>query len=239
MRDPHLTKPTRGTSYVAKDKVLGRMKVISDSMRENREMQLIIQKSRAVAEKEIHEVIVTEEKDAKPGAKVDTVAYQGFFEVINGGLISVGDHLIIGNKFIGKVCGFDETHYPNHINIVVITDKLATGLGNQLQLGDEVIFYMADEDGGQSKPAPDKGQSDLRIKEHPILGNMSENKKTVNITVDGRQIQAVEGEPIAAALWAQGIKELRQTPKFGENRGIYCGIGRCTDCTMTVDGIPM
>jgi hypothetical protein len=238
MRDPHLTKPTRGTSYVAKDKVLGRMKVISDSMRENREMQLIIQKSRAVAEKEIHEVIVTAEEEAQPGAIVNTVAYQGFFEVRNGGLISIGDHLSIGNKFIGKVCGFDETHYPNHINIVVSTEKLATGLGNGLELGDEVVFFMADPEAGKSRPEASKDQDDLRITEHPILENLSEDRKTVTITIDGQKIQAYEGEPIAAALWARGIKELRQTPRFGENRGIYCGIGRCTDCMMTVDGVP-
>ncbi|MGI6552672.1 MAG: (2Fe-2S)-binding protein [Bacillota bacterium] len=78
----------------------------------------------------------------------------------------------------------------------------------------------------------------MRITEHPILENLSEDRKTVTITIDGQKIQAYEGEPIAAALWARGIKELRQTPRFGENRGIYCGIGRCTDCMMTVDGVP-
>ncbi|MFA6785534.1 MAG: (2Fe-2S)-binding protein, partial [Sphaerochaeta sp.] len=26
--------------------------------------------------------------------------------------------------------------------------------------------------------------------------------------------------------------------KLGEPRGIYCGIGRCTDCVMKVNGIP-
>lgn len=59
----------------------------------------------------------------------------------------------------------------------------------------------------------------------------------VSVTVDGREIPAVAGEPIAAALLAAGIRVMRRTPRFGEPRGIFCGIGRCTDCIMTVDGV--
>ncbi|MFZ5754732.1 MAG: (2Fe-2S)-binding protein [Bacillota bacterium] len=56
--------------------------------------------------------------------------------------------------------------------------------------------------------------------------------------VDGKKIPAKEGEPIAAALLAAGIRKFRVTPKDGNPRGIFCGIGRCTDCIMTVDGQP-
>lgn len=65
-----------------------------------------------------------------------------------------------------------------------------------------------------------------------------DEKAVVTITVDGRSIDAVEGEPIAAALLANGIKVLRKTPKRNEPRGVFCGIGRCTDCMMIVDGVP-
>lgn len=77
----------------------------------------------------------------------------------------------------------------------------------------------------------------MRVEKHPVLGDR-EVGKLVSISVDGKEIQAVEGEPIAAALLAQGMKVFRMTPRFGEPRGIFCGIGRCTDCIMTVDGIP-
>jgi len=77
----------------------------------------------------------------------------------------------------------------------------------------------------------------LRISTHPILGNM-EKKREVHIQVDGKQILAYEGEPIAAALMANGIKVFRTTPKRGESRGVFCAIGRCTDCVMSVDGEP-
>ena len=31
---------------------------------------------------------------------------------------------------------------------------------------------------------------------------------------------------------------MRRTTKKGEPRGVYCGIGVCQECRMTVDGIP-
>ncbi len=76
-----------------------------------------------------------------------------------------------------------------------------------------------------------------RILEHPIL-DYSDRGARVWITVDGRRVEACEGEPIAAALAAAGIRVLRRTRKRKEPRGLYCAIGRCTDCVMTVDGQP-
>ena len=56
--------------------------------------------------------------------------------------------------------------------------------------------------------------------------------------MDGVEIEACEGEPIAAALVAAGIKVFRTTRKRDEPRRIFCAVGRCTDCIMTVDGQP-
>lgn len=78
---------------------------------------------------------------------------------------------------------------------------------------------------------------DRRIREHPILSPLKPSR-AVEITVDGRTIEAVEGEPIAAALLAAGIRVFRHTRKRAEPRGLFCAIGRCTDCAMTVNGIP-
>lgn len=76
-----------------------------------------------------------------------------------------------------------------------------------------------------------------RIVEHPILGPLGETK-IVTIRVDGVPIQARQGEMIAAALIASGKYVFRKTEKQHEPRGIYCGIGRCTDCVMIVNGRP-
>ena len=77
----------------------------------------------------------------------------------------------------------------------------------------------------------------LRVAEHPILG-AEEAAEYVTIYFDGKPIKAKVGEPIAAALTAAGIKAFRTTPNKGERRGIFCAIGRCTDCMMVVDDRP-
>ncbi len=54
--------------------------------------------------------------------------------------------------------------------------------------------------------------------------------------VDGEAIAAYEGETIAAALLAAGRRTFRHTAPGGSPRGIFCGIGVCFDCLVTVDG---
>ncbi len=76
-----------------------------------------------------------------------------------------------------------------------------------------------------------------RIVHHPILQEDRRTQK-VRITVDDTEVEAFEGEMIAAALIANGIDEFRYTQRHHRPRGIYCGIGRCTDCVMIVNGIP-
>jgi predicted molibdopterin-dependent oxidoreductase YjgC len=63
-------------------------------------------------------------------------------------------------------------------------------------------------------------------------------KKEITLHVDGKKITAYEGEMIATALVAAGYKAFRYTSKSGEPRGIFCAIGRCTDCVMEVNGRP-
>jgi len=58
----------------------------------------------------------------------------------------------------------------------------------------------------------------------------------VELVVDGRVVPAFEGESVAAALLAAGRRALRATPRHGEPRGMYCGIGVCFECVMVVDG---
>lgn len=77
----------------------------------------------------------------------------------------------------------------------------------------------------------------MRIKEHPILGSAKEGK-TVLFTLDDQPMVGYEGEPIAVALKENGVQVYRYTSKRHEPRGIFCAIGRCTDCVMVVDGKP-
>lgn len=62
--------------------------------------------------------------------------------------------------------------------------------------------------------------------------------RELEILVDGGPLRAFEGETVAAALLAAGRRALRTTSRRGEPRGMYCGIGVCFDCVMTIDGRP-
>lgn len=76
-----------------------------------------------------------------------------------------------------------------------------------------------------------------RISNHPILGELKKGP-AVTFLFDGKEIEGFEGEPIAVALKANGLMVHRYTSKAHEPRGIFCAIGRCTDCVMIVDGKP-
>jgi len=80
------------------------------------------------------------------------------------------------------------------------------------------------------------GDLEVRIMKHPILG-LPKKGKEVKITVNRKKVKAIEGEPIASALMAADIMTFRKTIKRGDPRGYFCGIGRCTDCMMIVNGI--
>ncbi len=77
----------------------------------------------------------------------------------------------------------------------------------------------------------------MRITQHPILGKR-DKQQYVKIICDGQPIEAIAGEPIAAALMAAGKTIFRYTRKKKDPRGVFCAIGQCTECMMTVDGIP-
>lgn len=77
----------------------------------------------------------------------------------------------------------------------------------------------------------------LRVEDHVVM-DVNDERPFVTITVDGKEIQAREGEPVLSALLANGIKINRYSVKKHEPRGLFCGIGQCTDCAMVVDGKP-
>ncbi len=67
---------------------------------------------------------------------------------------------------------------------------------------------------------------------------MSECRQSelIDIVVNGQALSAREGQTIAAALSQHGIAALRQAPS-GALRGVFCGMGTCYECLVTVDGV--
>jgi predicted molibdopterin-dependent oxidoreductase YjgC len=58
----------------------------------------------------------------------------------------------------------------------------------------------------------------------------------VTLSVNGDEIQAYEGESVAAALWAAGIRTTRVGVISGSPRGALCFMGLCQDCLVQIDG---
>ncbi len=67
---------------------------------------------------------------------------------------------------------------------------------------------------------------------------LAQRGEPITVQVDGHAVSAYSGETVAALLLAEGIRTFRHTPKNGQPRSIFCGIGICYDCLVTIDGVP-
>src|SRR5580704_7346503 len=117
------TKFVTLSTYAANRPVKGGVVTVLDSTHEERGLKLICTYSRALKKNSIHELITTDETEKKPGDTANRIAYLAFFEVSRGGCIIVGEKLYVDGARIGEIVGFDETHEPNHINIIVGVKK--------------------------------------------------------------------------------------------------------------------
>jgi predicted molibdopterin-dependent oxidoreductase YjgC len=68
-------------------------------------------------------------------------------------------------------------------------------------------------------------------------GHGLERGTRLSLTLDGRAVDAYEGETVAALLLAEGHIATRNT-RSGSPRGVYCGMGVCFECLVVVDGVP-
>ncbi len=71
--------------------------------------------------------------------------------------------------------------------------------------------------------------TDLRMVHAPRGG-------VVRFQFDSAVITAYEGETIAAALLAAGVRNLGANPEDGSPRGLFCAMGVCQECVVLVDG---
>lgn len=57
---------------------------------------------------------------------------------------------------------------------------------------------------------------------------------SIGITFDGQRLTGRDGQSIGGILLANGQRTWRTAA--GAERGIFCGIGVCQDCVVTVNG---
>lgn len=70
---------------------------------------------------------------------------------------------------------------------------------------------------------------------------MNEDQKMsaerVTVIVDGEAVTGPAGTTLGSLLLAHGRSAWRTT-KTKRSRGLFCGIGVCFDCTVTINGAP-
>ena len=59
---------------------------------------------------------------------------------------------------------------------------------------------------------------------------------TVTITIDGKPLECQSGLTLSAAMYLDGQRIMRTTPRDGLKRSVFCGMGVCYDCLVKVDG---
>jgi len=70
-----------------------------------------------------------------------------------------------------------------------------------------------------------------------MLKRIEETGAIVRFTFDGQEIEARQGDTVAAALLAAGIRSLGDNPVSGAPRGPFCLMGACFDCMVRIDGL--
>lgn len=83
-----------------------------------------------------------------------------------------------------------------------------------------------------------------RLPDH-IIGSVDANdaqsgarSDRCSVSIDGRTIDARNGDTVAATMLAAGFDACRVTAVAGVARGPYCMMGVCFDCLAVIDGHP-
>ena len=69
------------------------------------------------------------------------------------------------------------------------------------------------------------------------LGATGPEDRPLTITVDGVPVDGTPGQTLAGMLLAARRRSWRTTSVAAAPRGVFCGIGVCFDCLVTVNGL--
>ncbi|GAB3659313.1 DUF6917 domain-containing protein [Ramlibacter alkalitolerans] len=126
--------------FARKATVRARLVVVLDGRLPKRGLELIPQETRGVRVGEVHELIGSTQPGIGANSIVDPIAYLGFMEILSAGVICAGDEMRVDGKLVGHLAGYDHTHMPNHMNIVISIDADRSGVEHGFELDQEVTF---------------------------------------------------------------------------------------------------
>lgn len=152
-KDPYRDNLGPRPVFARKITVRARIVAVMDGHLPDRGLELIIQGTRAVSAGQVHELIGSDEPGIAAGSVVNRVSYLGFVEMLNAGVLSMGDELRVGDALVGHLAGFDHTHMPNHMNIVISVPRALSGTDRRFELGQPVTFAAAGSSAAPELPA--------------------------------------------------------------------------------------
>ena len=139
MTDPYTAGMISTDPFHKKQVVQGRIVAVLSNKFDKRGITLMPQPSRAFLKNEIHELLLTDE-NVSPNDTVNRIWGLGFFEIDVPGIIVEGDTVNVSGHTVGTVAGFNDTHMPNHLNIVIHSLERKTGAELEIELQDTVIL---------------------------------------------------------------------------------------------------
>ncbi|HSW30767.1 MAG TPA: hypothetical protein VLH75_14870 [Longimicrobiales bacterium] len=136
--DPYARKLIKLDFFHAKRPMQGAVVVVLDGYLDTRSLSLIQPISRAYPQHAVIELIATDEAAAVPGGSVQAIAYLGFVELLTSGVIVAGDEVVVRGEVVGTIAGYDDTHMPNHQNVIVAVQRRTSGKDLGWRVGEPV-----------------------------------------------------------------------------------------------------
>lgn len=74
------------------------------------------------------------------------------------------------------------------------------------------------------------------MKNDSMFKRQPNHQSELQFTWQGQALTAQDGDTIASALLAAGVRSTRQSPVSGDPRAPFCMMGSCFECMVEVDG---
>lgn len=130
--------------FSEKTTIVASLVAVMDHRRHDRALAVSDFKTRCVRRGEIHEFLLCEPPNDR--GSIDDVTYLGFAEIQTPGVIAIGDSVVVGEEQVGTIYGFDDTHMPNHMNIVLTGTSLKNGAERGLRVTQSLYINPSSEE---------------------------------------------------------------------------------------------
>jgi len=77
----------------------------------------------------------------------------------------------------------------------------------------------------------------VAVRLQPQPHSSSSQDSLIQVEIDGTTVSAYAGETVAAVLMLSGTRIFTKASRYNLNRSLFCGMGVCHQCLVTVDGV--